>query len=128
MQNTTETKDDIANMPHSVSPDSTAADGSSATISQGDNVKSEPETQDIAMGEEPMPTETEKPKVSLEELFDDEDSDDEFPSSAPAVKYEEESSQPAPLCVQFRELSTAYTMADNVTAKSLPNLPSPTPR
>lgn len=87
-----------ANMPHSVTPDSTPVDDSSRTISQVDTVKSEPESQDVAMDDAPSPAvaAAEKPKVNLEDLFDDSESDGEFPSSAP-VKSEEESSQPAPL-------------------------------
>jgi DNA primase small subunit len=42
------------------------------------------------------PVAAEKTRVNLEELFDDEDSDGEFASSAP-VKPEEEASQPAPM-------------------------------
>ena len=84
-------------MPHSVTPESTPADESSGTIAVVDAIKSEPETQDVAMDDAPSLTVAEKPKVNLEELFDDEDSDEEFTSSAPAVKSEEESSQPAPL-------------------------------
>jgi DNA primase small subunit len=100
MRNITKKKEEIVDMPHSVTPESTAGEDSSTTVSQADIVKSEPETQDVAMDDAPSATETEKPKVNLEELFDDEDSDDEFPSSAPGVKSEEESSQPAPLYVQ----------------------------
>ena len=89
-------------MPHSVSPESTPADESSREMSQADDIKPEPETQDAAMEDAPSPpapapAPTEKPKVDLEELFDD-DSDGEFASSAP-VKSEEEASQPAPLYV-----------------------------
>lgn len=84
-------------MPHSITPESTPADDSSRTISQVDSIKQEPETQDVTMDDAPSPPAAEKPKVNLEALFDDEDSDDEFPSSAPAVKSEEESSQPAPM-------------------------------
>ncbi|KAF1963438.1 DNA primase small subunit [Byssothecium circinans] len=48
------------------------------------------------MEDAPTPAEADKAKVNLEELFDDEDSDGEFASSAPQVKSEEEeSSQPA---------------------------------
>jgi hypothetical protein len=89
-------------MPHSVTPESTPADGSSRTISQVDSIKLEPESQDVAMDDAPNPATAEKPKVNLEALFEDEDSDDEFPSSAPAVKSEEESSQPAPMYVTLR--------------------------
>lgn len=97
MQDSTTDPDETADMPHSVTPESTQGDESSRTISQVDTIKSEPETQDVAMDDAPGPAE-EKPKVNLEELFDDEESDEEFPSSAPAVKSEEdESSQPAPL-------------------------------
>jgi hypothetical protein len=105
MQNITKTAHDIADMPHSVTPESTPADESSRTISQVDSIKSEPETQDVSMDDAPSPDEAEKPKVNLEELFDDEDSDDEFPSSAPVVKSEEELSQPAPLYIPPLALS-----------------------
>jgi DNA primase small subunit len=100
MENSTETKDEIADMPHSITPESTVAEEESTAVSQTDIVKSEPETQDVAMDDASSATGTEKPKVNLEELFDDEDSDDEFPSSAPAIKSEEDLSQPAPLYVQ----------------------------
>lgn len=87
-------------MPHSVTPESTPAEDSSRAISQVDAIKSEPDTQDVAMEDAPTPPPptSEKAKVNLEELFDDEDSDEEFPSSAPVVK-EEELSQPAPMYV-----------------------------
>lgn len=39
------------------------------------------------------PSESEAKQVNLEELFDDEDSDEEFPSSAPQIKSEDISSQ-----------------------------------
>ena len=65
-------------------------------MSQAEDIKSEPETQDATMEDAPSPPAlADKSKVSLEELFDD-DSDGEFASSAP-VKSEEEASQPAPL-------------------------------
>jgi hypothetical protein len=99
MQDSTDTKDNSTNMPHSVSPDSTSAEDSSRTISQVDTIKSEPGSQDVAMDDAPSPPAEWKPKVNLEELFDDEDSDEEFPSSAPVVKSEEESSQLAPLYI-----------------------------
>lgn len=69
-------------------------------MSQADDIKPEPETQDTTMEDAPSPpTPAEKPKVNLEEMFDDDgDSDGEFASSAP-VKSEEESSQPAPVYV-----------------------------
>ncbi|OAK94016.1 prim-pol domain-containing protein [Phaeosphaeriaceae sp. SRC1lsM3a] len=89
-------------MPHSITPESTQGDESSRTVSQMDSIKSEPETQDVAMDDVPGLAEEEKPKVNLEELFNDEDSDDEFPSSAPAVKSEEESSQPAPIKISSK--------------------------
>ncbi|KAF1840275.1 DNA primase small subunit [Cucurbitaria berberidis CBS 394.84] len=88
-------------MPHSVTPESTPADDSSRTISQAGSIKSEPDTQDVAMEDAPTPPVAEKSKINLEELFDDEDSDDEFPSSAPVLK-EEELSQPAPLKISSR--------------------------
>jgi hypothetical protein len=97
MQNSTETSDTAANMPHSITPESTPADEPSSTTPV--TIKPEPETQDVAMDDAPSPAAAEKPKVNLEELFDDEDSDEEFPSSAPVLKSEEESSQPAPLYI-----------------------------
>ncbi|KAF2134828.1 prim-pol domain-containing protein [Dothidotthia symphoricarpi CBS 119687] len=83
-------------MPHSVTPESMSADESSGPMSQVDPVKTEPETQDIAMEDVSNAPTTELAKVNLDELFDDEDSDEEFGSSAPGVKTEEEPSQPAP--------------------------------
>lgn len=65
-------------------------------MSQVETIKPEPETQDAAMEDAPSPpAPTEKSKVNLEELFDD-DSDGEFASSAP-IKTEEDGSQPAPM-------------------------------
>jgi hypothetical protein len=102
MQDSTETTDIAANMPHSTTPESTSADEASGTTPA--IVKTEPETQDVAMDDAPSPAAEQKPKVNLEELFDDEDSDEEFPSSAPVVKSEEESSQPAPLYIDAPKL------------------------
>jgi DNA primase small subunit len=99
MQDSIETPENTADMPHSVTPEATPGEESSRTVSQVDTIKSEPETQDVSMDDAPSPAAEQKPKVNLEELFDDEDSDEEFPSSAPAVKSEEESSQPPPLYV-----------------------------
>ena len=84
-------------MPHSIPPESTPADESSSReMSQVDDIKPEPETQDATMDDAPSPTApAEKSKANLEELFDDE-SDGEFASSAP-VKSEEDASQPAPV-------------------------------
>ncbi len=87
----------ISEMPHSITSESTPAEESSATLSQADAVKLEPETQDVAMDDAPIPAVVEKPKVSLEELFDDEDSDEEFASSAPAPTSQDDLSQPAPM-------------------------------
>jgi DNA primase small subunit len=101
MSNSTETNEGTAKMPHSTSPESTAADESSRTTP--DVIKPEPETQDIAMDDAPSPAAEAKPKVNLEELFDEEDSDEEFPSSAPVLKSEEELSQPAPLYIRPRK-------------------------
>ncbi|CAN9083402.1 unnamed protein product [Alternaria alternata] len=84
-------------MPHSITPESTPAEESSATPSQGDAIKIEPETQDVAMDDAPTPAAADKSKASLEELFDDEDSDEEFASSAPAPTSQEDASQPAPI-------------------------------
>lgn len=78
-------------------PDSTNAPEVSQMVSQDDGIKSEPGTQDIAMNDAPTPPATEKATVKLEELFDDEDSDDEFPSSAPVAALEDDLSQPAPV-------------------------------
>jgi hypothetical protein len=87
-------------MPHSVTPESTPAGESSREMSQADDIKPEPETQDATMEDAPSPAApAEKSKVDLEDMFDDDnESDGEFASSAP-VKSEEESSQPAPVYV-----------------------------
>jgi DNA primase small subunit len=85
-------------MPHSVSPESTPAEDASATVPQVAAVKAEAETEDVSMEDAPEPIAIEKPKVNLEDLFDDEDSDEEFPSSAPVPTSQEDASQPAPMC------------------------------
>jgi DNA primase small subunit len=82
-------------MPHSITPESTPADDVSQTMSQAP-IKPEHDPQDIAMEDAPTPAEADRAKVDLEALFDDEDSDQEFPSSAP-VKSEEDPSQPKAL-------------------------------
>jgi len=84
-------------MPHSISPESTPADETPQSASQVDNIKPEPETEDVAMEDAPAPAAADKAKVNLEELFDDEDSDDEFKSSAPVAISQEDASQPAPM-------------------------------
>jgi DNA primase small subunit len=86
-------------MPHSVSPESTPVEDLSQATSVVDTTKLEEDvpSQDITMADAPSPSEAEKAKVDLEDLFDDEDSDVEFPSSAPQIKPEEELSQPAPM-------------------------------
>ncbi|KAF1838397.1 prim-pol domain-containing protein [Decorospora gaudefroyi] len=84
-------------MPHSVTPESTPTDDSSRTVSQVDTVKPDPETQDVAMEDALTPPETDKPKVKLEDIFDDEDSDEEFPSSAPIATSQDAFSQPPPI-------------------------------
>ncbi|KAL6711628.1 p48 polypeptide of DNA primase [Coniothyrium glycines] len=83
-------------MPHSLTPES-AADHSSQAISQADCRKDEPASQDVSMDDAPTPPAAPKPNVNLEELFDDEDSDDEFPSSAAVNTSQDDSSQPAPV-------------------------------
>ncbi|KAJ8116297.1 hypothetical protein OPT61_g2240 [Boeremia exigua] len=94
-------------MPHSLSPESTPAGESSREMSQAEDTKPEPETQDTSMEDAPSPpAAVEKSKASLEELFDD-DSDGEFASSAP-VKSEEEASQPAPMSAAILLPSAAH--------------------
>jgi DNA primase small subunit len=83
-------------MPHSTTPESSSAETPSGTALQVDNIKPEPTTQDATMEDASSPVAAEKTRVDLEELFDDDDSDGEFTSSAP-VKSEEEASQPAPM-------------------------------
>ena len=58
-------------------------------------IKREEDTQDTAMEDAPSPVEEKSTKADLEDLFDD-DSDQEFASSAP-VKLEEDASQPKAL-------------------------------
>jgi DNA primase small subunit len=75
-------------MPHSITPESTPAD-------EQTTIKPEPSTQDIEMDNAPSPVEAgAEDNANLEELFEDDDSDGEFASSAP-VKSEEDASQPA---------------------------------
>lgn len=97
-------------MPHSESPESTLAGDATQTVSPdstlaGDASHTAPsQPEDVPMSDAvdaPAAADPEKEKVDLEALFDDEDSDQEFPSSAPQIKAEEESSQPsqpAPMC------------------------------
>lgn len=84
-------------MPHSVTPESTQAEESSTAPSQVDAVEPESGTQDVAMEDAPTSAAADKAKVNLEELFDDEDSDGEFASSAPPPTSQEDASQPAPM-------------------------------
>lgn len=80
-------------MPHSVTPDAASVADPSQTDSEV-IIKSESNTQDVAMADAPSPADAEaKAKVNLEDLFDD-DSDGEFGSSVP-VKIEEGAAQPA---------------------------------
>ena len=86
-------------MPHSIRPDVAPTEESSHTMSQVDAIKCESNAypQDMEMVDSPA---MQAAKVSLEDLFGDEDSDpDEFSSSAPTkhLKSEEEPSQPVPL-------------------------------
>lgn len=98
------------NMPHSISPESTPADETSQPTSQADNIKPEPETQDVAMEDAPAPAAADKAKVNLEELFDDADSDDEFNSSAPAATSQEDASQPAPMYAPTCNIIPTYRL------------------
>ncbi|KAF2271561.1 prim-pol domain-containing protein [Westerdykella ornata] len=89
-------------MPHSISPESTPIDDPAPTTSQIDTASHarshadvHSQDQDVAMGEADN-ADAEQSKVKLEELFDDEDSDEEFPSSAPQVKSEDEEEEEAP--------------------------------
>ncbi|KAI8938648.1 hypothetical protein NX059_004518 [Plenodomus lindquistii] len=85
-------------MPHSITPEPTSTETPSPDMSQNDGIKAEPESQDVPMEDASTPQPVaDKPKVNLEELFDDEDSDGEFASSAPVATSQEEPSQPAPI-------------------------------
>lgn len=82
-------------------------------MSQAEETKPEPESQDATMDDAPSPAPAaappaEKAKASLEDLFDDDDSDGEFASSAP-VKSEGEASQPAPLYAMVPSQVTTHT-------------------
>ncbi|PVH94382.1 prim-pol domain-containing protein [Periconia macrospinosa] len=81
-------------MPHSVSPGSTPAEGATQTMSQATN-HAEPEIEDTTMEEAPNPAEAEAAKVNLEDMFDDDDPDDEFTSSAPQFRPKEEEEEPS---------------------------------
>jgi DNA primase small subunit len=98
-------------MPHSTSQESTPAGDESRTVSQVDDASrtisqvddasrdisqaaADSPDQDVAMADA---DEDGEKKVNLEDLFDDEDSDEEFPSSGPGVKSESEPSPPAPV-------------------------------
>lgn len=84
-------------MPHSLTPDSTSADATTEHMSHSEKSDAESASQDVAMEDASTPQPVaDKPTVLLDELFDDEDSDGEFASSAPVATSQEES-QPAPL-------------------------------
>lgn len=113
-------------MPHSMSPESIPADDSSRTTSQVDTVKSEPNTQDISMADAPTPPkgEDDQAKVDLEDLFDDDDGDgdddQEFASSAPQFKSEEEPSQPSqPAPMYLSSLFLFYIYTDSEQQNNL---------
>ena len=92
-------------------------EGSSREMSQVEEFKAEPESQDAAMEDAPSPAPAaplQRSKINLEDLFDDdEDSDGEFASSAP-VKSEEEVSQPAPMYATHS--IDPFTATDRFTA------------
>ncbi|KAF2801971.1 prim-pol domain-containing protein [Mytilinidion resinicola] len=81
-------------MPHSVSPEASPVDDTQLPQTSAQPlesvVKEEPTspTEDVPMSDAPSPSEAAKTKVNLEDLFDDEDSDEEFSSSVPQVKAE----------------------------------------
>jgi len=117
-------------MPHSISPESTPADETAQSASQVDNIKPEPETQDVAMEDAPAPAPAaaDKARVNLEELFDEEDSDDEFKSSVPAATSQEDASQPAPMYATPHLTNIILTCpTDGCLATSHLNLHSPIP-
>ncbi|ORY07553.1 DNA primase small subunit [Clohesyomyces aquaticus] len=62
----------------------------------------EPQAQDVTMSDTPSPVQGSNDKVNLEDLFDDEDSDPEFPSSVPQINSEEEPSQTEPIKITPR--------------------------
>ena len=86
-------------MPHSTSPEPSLVDDSILphvpAQPLNDGPKEEPfvESPDTIMSDGISTLEAEAKQVNLEELFDDEDSDEEFPSSAPQIKSEDISSQ-----------------------------------
>ncbi|OCK79389.1 eukaryotic and archaeal DNA primase small subunit [Lepidopterella palustris CBS 459.81] len=92
-------------MPHSISPEASPADDSTLPLADAqplsNGVKEEPSStsQDVTMSDAASPSEAEKNKVVLEGLFDDDDSDDEFSSSAPQIRPEEAPS-PEPLKIK----------------------------
>jgi len=79
-------------------------------MSQAARIKAEPESQDVAMDDASIPPPAaDQPQGKLEQLFDDEDSDDEFPSSAPTATPQENPSQPAPMYARPRRDDCAGT-------------------
>ncbi|KAF2739401.1 prim-pol domain-containing protein [Polyplosphaeria fusca] len=86
-------------MPHSITPESTPQEESQDSVT----VKAEPETQTQDFDMPDAPAEADKAKVNLEDLFNDEDSDNEFSSSAPQIKAEQPpSSPPVPVAISSK--------------------------
>ncbi|OCL14118.1 hypothetical protein AOQ84DRAFT_359191, partial [Glonium stellatum] len=86
-------------MSHSLSPDASPVDDDilphapPKPLNDAPKEESTLEPQDAIMSDGISPLEAEAKRMNLEELFDDEDSDQEFPSSAPQIKSEETLSQ-----------------------------------
>ena len=99
-------------MPHSLSPREVPFDDTSRPMSQADDaMKSEPNTQDVAMDDADMTAQTKK---DLEAMFDGDDDDiaddipdDAFPSSPPQAD-SQEASQPAPVSVPVHCVLHSY--------------------
>lgn len=108
----------IRMMPHSQSSEHTPASDVMLDMSQTSTVKAEPDVEDVAMADAPLASES-KAKANLEALFDNDDSDDEFPSSAPVIK--EESSQPAPMYGLPHTTNTYERHSDQIQ-KNLPEI------
>ena len=86
-------------MPHFTLPEPSPVDDSilphvpAQPLNEGPKEEPFVESQDTIMSDSISPSEAEAKRVNLEELFDDEDSDEEFPLSAPQIKSEDISSQ-----------------------------------
>jgi DNA primase small subunit len=93
-------------MPHSITPDLASTDDIPRTMSQA-TIEAEHNSEDISVQDAPSLAEADTTKAGLESLFDDDVSDQDFPSSAP-VQSEQDQPQPTTLYATPTCLTSHY--------------------